>query len=68
VTLTIPPGTSGGSKLRIRGRGVERGPDKGDEFVVIRITVPKTLDEEAQAAIRQLQAKHPVNARADIHW
>lgn len=68
VTLTIPPGTSGGSKLRIRGRGIERGPDKGDQIVLTRIIVPKTLDEEDQAAIRKLQTKHPLDPRAELRW
>ena len=68
VTLTIPPGTSGGAKLRIRGRGVERGAEKGDQFVVTRVIVPKALDEEGQASVRKLEANHPVNARADVQW
>ena len=69
VTLSVQPGTSSGSKLRIPGRGVERGAEKGDQFVVIRILVPKTpLDADDQQAIRKLQAKWPVNARSDIKW
>jgi DnaJ-class molecular chaperone len=68
VTLTIPPGTSSGSKLRIKGRGIERGSEKGDQFVVVKIIVPKNLDDEDKEAIRKLEQKHPINARADIHW
>jgi len=68
VTLTISPGTSGGSKLRIKGRGAQRGGEKGDQFVITRVIVPKILDEEDQTAIRKLQEKYPLNARADVHW
>ena len=32
VTVTIPPGTSSGSKLRIKGRGIERGAEKGTNW------------------------------------
>jgi curved DNA-binding protein len=68
VTLTIPPGTSSQSKLRIKARGIERGNEKGDQFVVIKIIVPKNLDEEDKATINKLAAKHPINARADLPW
>jgi curved DNA-binding protein len=68
VTVTIPPGTSGGAKLRIRGRGIEKAGEKGDQIVVTKIIVPKNLDAEAEQMIRQLQQKHPVNARQDIKW
>jgi DnaJ-class molecular chaperone len=71
VTLTVPPGTSSGSKLRIKGRGIERGgapPERGDQFVVIKIIVPKNLDEQEKELLHKLQEKHPINARADVHW
>jgi DnaJ-class molecular chaperone len=68
VTLTIRPGTSGGSKLRIKGRGVERGSEKGDEIVITRIIVPKELDEEGADLVKKLQVRLPVNARADVKW
>lgn len=68
VTMTIPPGTSSGAKLRIKGRGIERGAEKGDQYVVIKIVVPKTLDDESRELLRKLEVKNPVNARADIKW
>ena len=68
VTLTIPPGASSGSKLRIKGRGVERGAEKGDQYAVTKIIVPKSLDEQDQKLIKELETKHPLNARADVKW
>jgi DnaJ-class molecular chaperone len=68
VTLTIPPGTSSGAKLRIKGRGIERGGDKGDQYVVVKVIVPKTMDDESKELLKQIEAKNPVNARADIQW
>ena len=68
VTLSVPPGTSSGAKLRIKGRGVERGAEKGDQYAVVKIIVPKNLDEQSQALVKQLQARHPVHARADVKW
>ena len=68
VTLTIPPGTSSHAKLRVKGRGVQRGEEKGDQLVVIRVVNPKNLDDEAKELVRQLQAKAPVDARGDLRW
>jgi curved DNA-binding protein len=68
VTLTVPPGTGGGAKLRIKGRGIERGTEKGDQFVEVRVAVPKTLEPEDRQTIEKLSAKYPVNARADLPW
>ena len=52
VTLTIPPGTSSHAKLRIKGRGVDRGEEKGDQFVV-------TQDRRAQGPRRRGQGTRP---------
>jgi len=68
VTLTIPHGTGSGAKLRIKGRGVERGTEKGDELVVVKIIVPKDIDDEDRQAIKHIQEKHPIDARADVKW
>ena len=68
VTLTIPPGTSSGAKLRIKGRGVERGGERGDQFVVTKIIVPKELDEEDREALQKMQQKHPLSPRVDLRW
>jgi DnaJ-class molecular chaperone len=68
VTLTIPPGTSSGAKLRIKGRGIERGEEKGDQLVVMKVIVPKNLDDEGKELVRRLQAKAPLDARSDVHW
>ncbi|HVT87241.1 MAG TPA: J domain-containing protein [Tepidisphaeraceae bacterium] len=68
VTLTIPPGTSSHAKLRIKGRGVHRGTEQGDQFVIVRIVVPKELDADDKKLLDKLAAKHPVHARADVKW
>jgi DnaJ-class molecular chaperone len=56
VTLTIPPGTSSGSKMRLRGKGVpaHNGAPVGDQFVVVQIVVPKTLTEEQRRLFESL--------------
>ena len=48
VTVTIPPGTSSGAKLRLRGRGIKK-PDgtRGDQICRVEIVVPKGITEDA---------------------
>ena len=55
-------------KLRIKERGIFRGDEKGDQLVVIKIIVPRGLDEDGRAMIEALQKKHPIDARADLRW
>jgi DnaJ-class molecular chaperone len=66
VVVTIPPGTSGGAKLRLRGKGVPdpKGGVPGDELVVIKIAVPKQLSEEAKSLYEQLAKVSPHAPRA----
>lgn len=68
VTVTIPPGTSSGAKLRIKGRGIEREGEKGDQLVVVKVVLPKGLDDEDRELVNRLAAKHPLNPRAELGW
>ena len=68
VTVTVPPGTSSGAKLRVKGRGIERAGEKGDAYAVMKVIVPKRLDDDDKAAVQKLAAKHHVDARADVPW
>jgi DnaJ-class molecular chaperone len=68
VTITIPPGTNSGAKLRIKGAGAYRGTEKGDQLCVIKVIVPKNLDANDIAAVDMIRNKHPIDARSDVHW
>jgi DnaJ-class molecular chaperone len=49
VTVTVPPGTSSGAKLRLRGRGIKRGDGtRGDQICRIEIVVPKGVADDAE--------------------
>ena len=55
VRLRIPPGSSSGRLLRLRGRGLRCDEQVGDQIVDIRITVPPQLSEAEEALYRRLQ-------------
>ena len=46
VSLTIPPGTQPGTKLRLKGMGLGVGGVSGDQYVEIEVTIPKTLTDK----------------------
>ncbi len=60
ITLTVPPGSSSGRKLRIKGRGMQKGDERGDQFVVLKVVMPTLLNDEQKAAIEQLRDSVPV--------
>jgi DnaJ-class molecular chaperone len=70
IQLTIPPGTQSGQKLRIKGKGVPRlrGGGRGDQFVVVKITVPKNLDERSEKLIREFAKFNPEDPRINLRW
>lgn len=55
VTLTIPPGTSSGSKMRLRGRGVpgSGSAPAGDLIAIIQVDVPKNPTDEQKQLMQQ---------------
>ncbi len=54
VGLTIPPGSSGGRTMRLKGKGL-RKPEggHGNLLVQIRITLPETPDPELEVLMRR---------------
>ena len=55
VQLRVPPGSSSGRLLRLRGRGLEAYERRGDQLVEIRVVVPETLSDAEVAVYRRLQ-------------
>ncbi|MGD8415883.1 MAG: DnaJ C-terminal domain-containing protein [Pseudomonadales bacterium] len=61
VELKIPPGSSSGKRLRLKGRGLPGNPP-GDQYVELSITVPQHPDEatrELYEALEQAGAYNP---------
>jgi curved DNA-binding protein len=49
--VKVPPGSSSGRRLRLRGQGL---PDGGDLYAVLSIRVPKTLSRKERKLFEQL--------------
>ncbi len=65
VLMTVPAGTSSGAKLRLRGKGVgnHKTGERGDQFVLLKISVPKNLSDETRSLYEKLAELNPVNPR-----
>lgn len=67
-TLSIPAGTSSGQRLRVKGQGIPAYKDKpqGDLFVVVKVVVPKKVDERSQELIREFAERNPMDPRLGL--
>jgi DnaJ-class molecular chaperone len=69
ISLTVPPNTSSGKRLRIKGHGVRpaNGP-AGDLFAEILILLPEALSAEDRQTLANISNKHSQNPRAELQW
>jgi curved DNA-binding protein len=65
VQLKIPPGARGGSRLRLKGRGIPADPP-GDLYAVLEIVLPPADDEKARAAYLAFAAALPFDPRKNL--
>lgn len=69
ITLTIPPNTSSGKKLRIKGHGVRpHNGQAGDLFAEIQVELPPQLSEEERRQLAEISDSHPQQPRAELRW
>ena len=68
ATVTIPPGSDSGRRLRLRGKGIAapKSGARGDLYVTVQIRVPVGLDADARAKLRELAAFDPPAIRKDL--
>ncbi|MFZ5492517.1 MAG: DnaJ C-terminal domain-containing protein [Pseudomonadota bacterium] len=66
VELTIPAGSQGGDRLRLRGRGLPTSPTPGDQYVVLKVVVPAARTEAARELYRRLATELPVDPRQSL--
>jgi curved DNA-binding protein len=68
VTVTIPPGSSSGRKLRLKGRGVPTPgtTGRGDQYVVLQVAVPSSPPEEFLRLVDRIAEYEEKDPRG--HW
>jgi len=65
VNLRVPPGSSSGRIMRLRGKGVAaKGRPAGDQLVRLKIVLPDIIDDDLKTAIEGWHKDHPHDARS----
>ena len=66
VQMKVPPRSQPGTRLRLRGKGVERGKARGDLYVVLAVRLPEERDENLERALRDAAALYRRPVREGI--
>ena len=65
VDMKIPPNSSSGRKLRLKGRGIP-AQTPGDFYVTLKVVMPDTLSDKAKALYSELALEQAFNPRAGM--
>lgn len=68
LALTIPPGTSSGRRLRVKGHGVAGKSGAGDLYAEVQIVLPPNVDDQGRDLLRRFDEQFPSKPRADLRW
>jgi DnaJ-class molecular chaperone len=69
IALRIPPRTSSGARLRIKGHGVRHTDGtSGDLYAEVQIVLPETIGSDLMEAVRKLESGGPRNPRQELRW
>jgi DnaJ-class molecular chaperone len=68
VTLKIPAGTSSGTRLRMKGKGIANPKAKttGDEYVVVKIISPTNISTKGKELLESLAKEVPQSPREKL--
>jgi len=66
VTMVVPKGSNTGTVMRLKGKGVpRRGGGHGDQFVKLKIVLPKSSDPELEAFVSKWAKGKEFNPREE---
>ena len=65
VDITIPPNSTQGRRLRLKGRGIP-AKQPGDLYVVLQVSLPPARDEKSKKIYQKMAEELPFNPRAGL--
>ncbi len=66
VELAIPPGTSSGRTLRVKGKGLPGKGGSGDLYATVRIVLPERADADLDELMKKWRDGKPYDPRRDM--
>jgi len=66
VNVKVPKGATTGTKLRLRGRGVQARDKPGDLYLILRPTIPSDLTDAQREAVEALEAAYTTPVRESL--
>lgn len=66
VKMKIPEGTSSGTKLRLKGKGVHGKKVKGDQYISLNIVMPEEIDDELRKSIEKWRDRKGYKVRENF--
>jgi molecular chaperone DnaJ len=66
--MKLPSGTQSGQRFKLAGKGyiASRSGHRGDEYVEIKVAVPKDIPEKAKESIKAIEALYKESPRKNI--
>jgi DnaJ-class molecular chaperone len=65
VELAIPPNTSSGRTMRVKGKGLPSKDGQGDLYATVRIVLPEQPDPELEVLMKEWREGKPYDPRRD---
>jgi DnaJ-class molecular chaperone len=66
VTMTIPKGSDTGAQLRLRGKGIQREKNPGDQYVTLKVVIGPSGDPELAEFLEKWAPQHPFEPRQGL--
>ncbi|GAA6161783.1 DnaJ C-terminal domain-containing protein [Ruegeria sp. HU-ET01832] len=65
VNVSVPPGTSSGKTLRLRGKGVKKrgSAERGDQLIELTVAMPDQIDDDLRAFMENWRDTHSYDPR-----
>jgi curved DNA-binding protein len=64
LTVTIPPGTPSGARLRLRGKGIKGG----NQYIQIKIVPPREIDARGRELLEEFSRLYAQDPRKGTGW
>lgn len=67
VIVTVPEGSNSGTKLRLKGRGLQRvgSTTRGDHYVTLKVMLPRKADPDLKKFVKKWAARSPYSVRKE---